>query len=102
MDHGNRERQAPLPEAEAGKDPPGDEEGGHTDRYGDFTSEPFADGDHVHHGRLHREGDMPLHDKGAVYVRQFNQQQGTVLRVRAGGGDREEPDLHAHKRSPRA
>ena len=40
---------------------------------------------------------MHLHDEGALHLRQFDQQQGPVLRLRTCRGDREEPDLHAHE-----
>ena len=34
--------------------------------------------------------------KEGVFVRQFHQQQGALLRFRTGGGDRTQPDFHAH------
>lgn len=40
---------------------------------------------------------MYIHHQGAVHLRQFDKQQGALLRVRTGRGDREESHFHAHE-----
>ena len=38
---------------------------------------------------------MHLHHEGALYLRQFHQQQGIMFRIRSCGRDRAQPHLHA-------
>lgn len=53
MGGGDRERQGGAEKAQAGAASAPYEEGRCTDYFGDFTPQPFADGDHVHNGLLH-------------------------------------------------
>ena len=72
-------------------------QGRHIDRDGDLPSEPLADRDNGHHGRMSRQTDQHLHHEGTLYLRQFHQQQGTVLRFRPGRRDRKESHFHAYE-----
>lgn len=84
-------------EKEARTPAPENAEGRHIDRDGDLPSEPLADRDNGHHGRMSRQTDQHLHYEGTLYLRQFHQQQGTVLRFRPGRRDRKESHFHAYE-----
>ena len=71
------------------------DQGRHFDRDGDLPSEPLLDRDNGHHGRMSRQADQHLYYEGTLYLRQFHQQQGIMLRIRPGRRDREESHFHA-------
>ena len=60
----------------------------HTDRHGNFASEPDAHGYHGDYGQMSGKGNKSLYDQGRLLVRQHDQQQSSVFRFRTGGGDR--------------
>ena len=45
-----------------------------------------------------QERDQSLHDQRGLHVRQLDQQQGAVFRLRAGRRDRAQSDFDAHQR----
>ena len=49
---GDSERQGAAEKAQAGAAAEAHEEGRHTDHLGNLAPEPFADGDHDHHGPM--------------------------------------------------
>ena len=50
------------------------------------------------HGQMPQARNQPVHHQGEVLLRRHDQQQGALLRVRARGRNRAQPDLHAYPR----
>lgn len=95
---GSGKRKPGRKRPQAGAPATADEAGRHAHRDRGVAPEPHADRHHGHHGALPGERHQALHHEGGIFVRQFHQQQGALLRLRAGGGDRAQPYLPAYPR----